>query len=344
VVRTRTDVALYVLNHKRGHLRDLENSFKVTLAIVADTTVSAQQSFIIDRGEQVHTLEAAKALLAAQVAAFPAHVEEAFDEDEPFDVEAEVETEETEGLTDDQPAGESGDGSETDADGRKRKRRRRRRGRGEAREGGPARDDNEMPRVASDQAEAAGAVEGDSEEAIEDGAEDGEVRPEQAAGGERRPRRRGRRGGRRRRGGPEDGLVGSIADELGPASASEASGAVADFDGYPPESAPLPVVQPESVAQAPEQQPAEPHAPEPVRTPSETETAQEAERAARRRSTVREKVSFLVNAQPEAATSAPVQSPTEPPVPAAPEPAPAATDDSQPRRAGWWSRRFGGGE
>nr|MBA2398137.1 Rne/Rng family ribonuclease [Bradyrhizobium sp.] len=38
VVRTRTDVALYVLNHKRGHLRDLENSFKVTLAVVADPT------------------------------------------------------------------------------------------------------------------------------------------------------------------------------------------------------------------------------------------------------------------------------------------------------------------
>ena len=33
VVRTRTDVALYVLNHKRGHLRDLENAFKVTLAV-----------------------------------------------------------------------------------------------------------------------------------------------------------------------------------------------------------------------------------------------------------------------------------------------------------------------
>jgi ribonuclease E len=56
----------YVLNHKRGHLRDLENSFKVSLAVVADPTVSGQQSFIIDRGEQVHTLEAAKALLAAQ--------------------------------------------------------------------------------------------------------------------------------------------------------------------------------------------------------------------------------------------------------------------------------------
>jgi ribonuclease E len=347
VVRTRTDVALYVLNHKRGHLRDLENSFKVTLAIVADTTVSAQQSFIIDRGEQVHTLEAAKALLAAQVAAFPAHVEEAFDDEEPFDVEAEVETEETEGLTDDQPAGESGDGNETDADGRKRKRRRRRRGRaGETREGGPARDENDIPRVASDQAEAVGAAEGDSEEGVEDGAEDSEARTDQAAGGERRPRRRGRRGGRRRRGGPEDGLIGSIADELGPTSAPEASGAVADFDGYQPEQAPLPVIQPESVAQAPEQQPAEQRQPEPepVRTSGETETAQEAERAARRRSTVREKVSFLVNAQPEAATSAPVQSLPEPPAPAAPEPAPAASDDSQPRRAGWWSRRFGGGE
>jgi ribonuclease E len=342
VVRTRTDVALYVLNHKRGHLRDLENSFKVTLAIVADATVSAQQSFIIDRGEQVHTLEAAKALLAAQVAAFPAHVEEAFDDAEPFDVEAEVETEETEGLANDQPAGESGDGNETDADGRKRKRRRRRRGRtGETHEGGLARDENEVPRVASDEADV-GAADGNSEEGVEDGAEDSDARTEQAAGGERRPRRRGRRGGRRRRGGPEDGLAGSIADELGPTSAPEASGAVADFDGYQPETAPLPVVQPESVAQAPEQQPAE-HQPEPVRTSGETETAQEAERAARRRSTVREKVSFLVNAQPEAAP--PVNhSPTEPPAPAAPDPAPSTGEDSQPRRAGWWSRRFGGGE
>jgi ribonuclease E len=348
VVRTRTDVALYVLNHKRGHLRDLENSFKVTLAIVADTTVSAQQSFVIDRGEQVHTLEAAKALLAAQVAAFPTHVEEAVDDDEPFEVEAEVETEETLGLVDDQPAGEAGESSdgETDADGRKRKRRRRRRGRtGEAREGGAARDDNEVPREASDQVEAVGAADGEGEEGVEDAAENGEARTEQAAGGERRPRRRGRRGGRRRRGGPEDGLIGSIADELGPTSASEASGAVADFDGYSPQPEALPVVQPESIAQAPEPQPAEPHPPEPVRASSETETAQEAERAARRRSTVREKVSFLVNAQPEAVISPPAQStPPEPPAPAVPEPAPAASEESQPRRAGWWSRRFGGGE
>jgi ribonuclease E len=345
VVRTRTDVALYVLNHKRGHLRDLENSFKVTLAVVADTTVSAQQSFIIDRGEQVHTLEAAKALLAAQVAAFPVHVEEAFDEDEPFEVEAEVETEETEGLTDDQPAGESSDANETDADGRKRKRRRRRRGRtGETREGGPARDENDVPRVAPDVE--AGIAAGDDNETSEDEADEqpGEVRADQAAGGERRPRRRGRRGGRRRRGGPEDGLVGSIADELGPTPVSEATSAVADFDGVAPEPH-RPAAEPEPVASQPEPQPAEHRQQEAHVAPAQDETAQEAERAAaRRRSTVREKVNFAVTAQPsEAPAVAPVNGEPEA-APAAQQPAPATASDDQPRRAGWWSRRFGNGE
>jgi ribonuclease E len=341
-------VALYVLNHKRGHLRDLENSFKVTLAVIADPTVSAQQSFVIDRGEQVHTLEAAKALLAAQVAAFPSQTEEAFDEEEPFEVEAEVETEETEGLVDDQPAGEDSHG-EADADGQKRKRRRRRRGRsGEARECGSPREENETPGIASDAAAAPGAI-ADEGEADDDEAEDqsGAVRADQAAGGERRPRRRGRRGGRRRRGGPEDGLVGSIADELAPTSIPEATSAVADFDGVPPEPS-LPVIQPESIAPAAELQHADRGPQETAPAFAQEETAQEAERAAPRRSTVREKVSFLVDAQPSAATPV-VQSQPEPhsqpePAPAPAQPASETTSDTQPRRAGWWSRRFGNGE
>jgi ribonuclease E len=349
VVRTRTDVALYVLNHKRGHLRDLENSFKVTLAVIADATVSAQQSFIIDRGEQVHTLEAAKALLAAQVAAFPPQIEEAYDEEEPFDieVESEVETEETEGLTEEAATGEEA-GGETDAEGHKRKRRRRRRGRpGEPREGGPARDSTDAPRMAPDQVAVAGAAdeaEGDEDESEE---QPGAARADLGPDGERRPRRRGRRGGRRRRGGPEEsGLIGSIADELGPTSAPEVSEAVADFDGYSIERA-APAVQPEPPAPAPEPHTIAPAAqpqPEPVRVASETETAQEAERAAaRRRSTVREKVSFLAAAQPEA--PAPVtHSPPEPPAPAPAQAAAETTTDTQPRKAGWWSRRFGNGE
>jgi ribonuclease E len=348
VVRTRTDVALYVLNHKRGHLRDLENSFKVTLAVIADPTVSGQQSFIIDRGEQVHTLEAAKALLAAQVAAYPPQTEEAYDEEEPFDaeVESEVETEETEGLTEETAAGEESSG-EAGAEGPRRKRRRRRRGRpGEGREGGAARDDNEPPRVAFDTV-AIPSVVAEESETDEDEADEqpGMVRTDQAPGGERRPRRRGRRGGRRRRGGPEDGLAGSIADELGPTSAPEATNAVADFDGNP--SVPsAPAIQPEAIAPAPEQPPAERNQPEAARTPGQEETAQEAERAARRRSTVREKVSFLADAQPAAAAAPVSHSQPEPAAAPAPAQQPDAetTIDTQPRRAGWWSRRFGNGE
>jgi ribonuclease E len=342
VVRTRTDVALYVLNHKRGHLRDLENSFKVTLAVIADPTVSGQQSFIIDRGEQVHTLEAAKALLAAQVAAFPSQSEEAFDEDEPFDIEteSEVETEETEGLFEDS-AGSEEAGAEAGADGPRRKRRRRRRGRGgEPREGGPVRDESGMAHAAPIPAEVAATDESDSDE-DESEEQPGMVRSDQAAGGERRPRRRGRRGGRRRRGGPEDGLAGSIVDELGPAPAPEVTNAVADFDGY--SSVPSQTAdQPQSIA-PPEQQLVERSPQETAQIAPEAETAQEAERAAaRRRSTVREKVSFLANAQPDAA--APV-SHSPPPPAASPAPAEPAseTTDNQPRRAGWWSRRFGNG-
>lgn len=353
VVRTRTDVALYVLNHKRGHLRDLENAFKVSLAVVADATVSGQQSFIIDRSEQVHTLEAAKALLAAQAAASLPQIEEPYD-DEEFDIEteSEIETEETEGLTEESAAGEEA-GGETEADGHRRKRRRRRRGRsGEPREGGAPRDDNEAPRAVAPELAAEGAVADDSESDEDEGDEaPGFARSEQGPNGERRPRRRGRRGGRRRRGnGPEDGLVGSIADELGPTSAPEATTAVADFDGLPPEPA-LSLVQPEPVSQPPQWQPAEPqHAqPETVSAPVAEETTQEADRAARRRSTVREKVSFLTSAPSEAPAAPVVQSQPEPAPAAAPaEPAPAsaseANTDTQPRKAGWWSRRFGGGE
>ncbi len=349
VVRTRTDVALYVLNHKRGHLRDLESSFKVTLAVIADPTVSGQQSFIIDRGEMVHTLEAAKALLATQVAAYAAVPEETYDDEETLDAEfeSEVETEETEGLAEDMAPGEAGEG-----EGPRRKRRRRRRGRsGELREGAPVPRDS----VAAVQADD-GAI---SDVPAEDGESDEEETDEPAnvargdqAGGERRPRRRGRRGGRRRRGGPEDGLAGSIADELTPPASPEAVEAVADFDGYPPAPA-LPEVQPEPIATAPQAQFAESpqhdtiHA-DPVHAsdPGPERAATEAEKAARRRSTVREKVTFLAEVPPAAAAPADT-SPSEPPAPSpAPEEQPAEEQaaDDQPRRAGWWSRRFGGGE
>ncbi|MEH2547021.1 ribonuclease E [Bradyrhizobium sp. AZCC 2262] len=347
VVRTRTDVALYVLNHKRGHLRDLESAFKVSLAVSADPTVAGQQSFIIDRGEQVHTLEAAKALLAAQAAAFPPQVEEAYDDDEAFDLdtESEIETEETEGLADDAAEAAAGEG---EGDGHRRKRRRRRRGRGEPREGGAPREDSDAMRVAGEAVEGATAEDGEADE-DEGDEQPGMARGDQPANGERRPRRRGRRGGRRRRGAElEDGLAGSIADELGPTSAPEATNAVADFDGGSSEPAPS-LVEPEPVSQPAESRPAAYAQPEPAPTapaaPTAEETAQETERAAaRRRSTVREKVSFMTSPQAEPASPSVSQSAPELVTPAPAEPAPAASDEAAPRKAGWWSRRFGSGE
>jgi len=347
VARTRTDVALYVLNHKRGHLRDLESSFKVTLAVIADPTVTGPQSFIIDRGEQVHTLEAAKALLAAQAAASPPPLaEEADDEDEVFDVEleSEVETEETEGLSDEVSAAEA-NGAEPGQDGPRRgKRRRRRRGSrtGEVREAGPREERDETEGPAAVPAEFVAAIEpvaAEDDDAAEDGAEEPFGAPRADGSGERRPRRRGRRGGRRRRGGPEDGLVGSISDELAPLEASEAQEAVADFDGVTADQA-IPQAPAEPAAAVPEIRAAEPTPHEPVAaTVAETQDSPETDKPVRR-STVREKVSFASTPSAETAAAAPV-------APRAPEPAAsaeAAPADNAPRKAGWWSRRFGGGE
>ena len=353
VVRTRTDVALYVLNHKRGHLRDLEDAFRVALSVVADPTVSGQQSYIIDRGEQVHTLEAAKAILAAQAAALPAPAEEAYDEEEPLDVEAEVETEETEGLTEDAAAEEAG--ADSEADGHRRRRRRRRRGRGgsgEAREGGQPREEGESVQVAPETVDGIVPEQSDLEGAEEDETDEqsASAHGEQGDNGERRPRRRGRRGGRRRRGGHEagpDGLVELIADELAPAPASEATEAVADFEGTSAEPAPTPVAAEPAPEPQPAHQPLESAQPE-TATEAEAESSEESERAVRRRSTVREKVSLFTGSQPAAPAPAPVEpSATEPapePPPASVESAPAAaTETPAPRKAGWWSRRFGGG-
>ncbi|WP_143274684.1 Rne/Rng family ribonuclease, partial [Bradyrhizobium canariense] len=299
VVRTRTDVALYVLNHKRGHLRDLENGFKVTLSVIADPSVSGPQAYVIDRGEQVHTLEAAKALLAAQAAASPPPlVEEAYD-DEEFDpeTESEVETEETEGLAEEQTAGDA----VTEQDGQRRKRRRRRRGRGGPRDE-ETREDGAP--VIAETAMAAGEGEEDAE-----AEPDGEEGEEQAARGEQqgsadRRRRRGRRGGRRRRGPGEEGLAGSISDELAANAPSEATDAVADFDGFGSEAAPS-IAQAEHTSEPQVNQP-EPRAeakieaaaqPEPPPAAADEEHADD--KAARRRSTVREKVSFLSSSQSE---------------------------------------------
>src|SRR4051795_5125317 len=64
IVRTRSEVALYVLNQKRGHLRGLEERFRITITISADVNATAAQPFTIEKGELVHSVEEAKEILA----------------------------------------------------------------------------------------------------------------------------------------------------------------------------------------------------------------------------------------------------------------------------------------
>ncbi len=340
VVRTRTDVALYVLNHKRGHLRDLETGFKVTLAVIADPTVSASQSFVIDRGEQVHTLEAAKALLALQAAAYPAPEEDTIEDDYSFETEAEVETEETEGLIEAAVAAEESDSE----DGRKRRRRRRRRSRsGEVHEAGDredteARDDTgALVTAPADELDHADDESIGAEEEAD--AHGDEAHSESADAGERRPRRRGRRGGRRRRGGPEEGLVGSIADDLTPASVPESAEAAADSDLIPPSESP-PAVVADDESQT-ETHRSDDHQPDVAATSAaDDEPAAETEKIARRRSTVREKVHFAESQSGAIPDRSEPAVASEPPAPAPTSPEPSG--EAPPRR-GWWSRRFGSG-
>ncbi|WP_439573785.1 Rne/Rng family ribonuclease [Phreatobacter sp.] len=210
IVRTRTAVALYVLNNKRGHLHELETRFRVSVDIHADETVTGQHMFAIEKGAQVHTAETA--WRPQPVAPAPVEpddiVEDLVDEDD----EAEDTAEAGERSRDDN--GENGD----QGDRRKRRRRRRRRGRGEGeaeggREDGLSADDGEREDGDDAGSEETEAAQGDSEDADAPAQAGGEAEEE------RKRRRRGRRGGRRTRGEDEAG-----APEGAEAAASEANG------------------------------------------------------------------------------------------------------------------------
>ena len=216
IARTRPDVALYVLNQKRAHLRSLEERFAITLTVVADATVMAPQAFVIDRGEQVHTVEAARALAEQnQQRAVTAPLE---DED---DLEDESIVEEAEGSRRRTRTSKRRAHHRTRARRRRRpRRRRRRRGRGgrggrDGRDGGEHREHIPIHEGSSEyptEHASEPVAEGDDEPFAGDEVTDQHGEPAQAERTERsdRPdqhrdserrgrRRRGRRGGRRNR-------------------------------------------------------------------------------------------------------------------------------------------------
>jgi len=212
-VRVPTDVALYILNTKRGTLNNLEAKYGLSITIVADDHVGPSH-FAIERGETrvldrsetagTHVRVDTTTIIDAEAEAADALIEDEDDEEE----EAAA-------------AGSGERQARSDDGGERSGRRRRRRRRGGDREDRPQ---GGQPQQQRQPAEAA------SDEEADDG--EGDEAPRQAGeaavgedGEPRRRRRRGRRGGRRNR---RDGEGGEQRDGVTAEPASEDAVAAAD--------------------------------------------------------------------------------------------------------------------
>jgi ribonuclease E len=130
-LRLRTEVALYILNQKRAHLRELEKRFGVAIMIAADETLTGANYHALERGEPAIGVkeESSEATHSFADEPMEAFVEDEVEVEEPADSDEEGEAEPLEAGGAPRGEGEDGEGA------RKRRRKRRRRGgrdRGEA--------------------------------------------------------------------------------------------------------------------------------------------------------------------------------------------------------------------
>jgi ribonuclease E len=317
-VRTRTPVALYILNQKRAHLSELEQRFGLSITVLADEAIANGAHFAVERGEPIEHRPPPPTTVQ------PDSVQPRFDEpevevptlaaeEEPDEAFEEQEREDEENP----PRAEREDG------GGGRRRRRRRRHRGE-----------EVGVQSSPQAAAAGPEddEGEEDDLAEDGGDRGGENATAADGDNHgRKRRRGRRGGRRGRRGRERPFDEAPADAGVPPAEMMPDSVFPSGNGHQPSLAAEPAAEtgaadgdrkeeanrePAAAAnhaeelQAPaetgEYRPQPPHEPEPAMT--RPEEAPE--------TTVEEAVSPL----------------PEPPHVEEEEP-------NRPKRGGWWQRR-----
>ncbi|KXF77288.1 ribonuclease [Paramesorhizobium deserti] len=201
IVRTPVTTALYVLNHKRKNLADLEARFGLTIDIEADDSIGSQH-LAIDKGTP--------ALGPVTPAPVSPPSLDFIIEEEPDEVEFPSEDDEAE--TDGVSAARE---ERSDEGGRKRRRRRRRRG-------GRDRDGQEAAVAAEVSSDDLVAETGDASE------EDGEfaeasAEAETSEEERRKKRRRGRRGGRKNRRN-EDEANGNVEAASGEEVAGDADG------------------------------------------------------------------------------------------------------------------------
>ncbi|MCA0031606.1 Rne/Rng family ribonuclease [Mesorhizobium sp. B263B2A] len=366
-VRTPAATALYVLNHKRGTLVELESRFGLTITIEADDAVGAQH-YAIFRGALAEKPEG-----FVELRSLPAYVEPEEPEDEVVieeDEEAPAQAEQPrhaqpsqhqqprsgeprsgeprsgEPRTGEPRSGEDGEGR----DRKRRKRRRRRGGKDRDREHGTPTDGSSISAPAGDFAESAHEADNDDTEtddaaAISASASDEAVQASDDSQGKKR--RRGKRGGKRNRREDGEGETEAEAGEAADASVVDA----AEAETVASEA----VAVEEAAASAPSNDDA----------PAEKPKKKRASRAKKAAAEV--PAEAVTEAAPEAAVEpAPVADATvvaEPPV-AEEEPAKArpsrrkavaadtpvvpvvsssvadeAKTEEKPKRAGWWQRK-----
>ena len=226
-VKARGDIALYVLNQKRMHLRSLEETFLVNITVLADDSLTGTHPFSVERGEIVMPGDVQIARPVNPAGFIP--VEEPEIEEIEEEIEDEEEVLESESSSEDESyarearsGGSHAEGEGGEAGRRRRRRRRRRGGQGGER---PVDGSAPMP-LNAPQPVVSGAPFTGTHVIGEDGeiVTEHEVTDKPAGEGDAARRRRGRRGGRRngRRDRPEGELA--VAESEGTSEASEENG------------------------------------------------------------------------------------------------------------------------
>jgi ribonuclease E len=328
-VRARTPVALYILNQKRAHLRDLERRFGVTILVEADDTLTGANHHALERGELASGARADEPAEArhAGYGAPPAGGED-------FLIEAEAEAVEEEDTTEAEPAADEFEAEAGRGEGEpvaagegepNRPRRRRRRRRGGERSERPTGEgfSAEAPQPTDDGLAVMAEIGGDF--AVPTRGEGEAAEDEERAPSARR--RRGRRG--RRSGGDRDRFGAPAPTSEATPIEGEAEPSLFDEETTQPiateaEAAP-PAAEPEPATPA-----AEPEAAPPAAAAAPAESAPDHAEAPAPVAPASERAP--VSASEPAATA------DDAAANAAPEATPAAEDPSRPRRSGWWQR------
>jgi ribonuclease E len=178
VATTAVDVALYILNQKRSHLKDIEQRYQIPITVTADEEMHVSQ-FAIERSAESEFSAGGAAVV---------HMDWAHHHPTPAEAPATA-------TTTPEPASTPTADAEADPTRRRSRRRRRKRR-------GPGDQAHEGPELAID------AAKQEEDEETRNEASSEEAGTGEAGAIARRPRRRGRRGGRRGRTGgdrPEQG-------------------------------------------------------------------------------------------------------------------------------------------